>query len=365
MNILVLYTRFSAYINASFSHYAELHHSNVHVVKYATDKNSPFQLKKSVYLSFYNRDEIDMKALISLIQQNDIKVVISAGWADKLYMKAAKWAHANNLLTICIADNQWMGTLKQRLLTFISPWVLKTRFDKMWIPGVYQFEYARRLGFARYNIMLRYYTADTNLFISHAKTNVPKRFIYVGRLLEIKGIEVLHKALNAMIPYLKKNNWSFLIVGNGNKREEFEQMALAHDCIEYYAFLQPHELAAKTADGGVFVLPSNYDAWGVVVHEYALLGSPLLLSEAVGSRSAFLIDGFNGKVFVSGSSASLQQQCIAFMDTTPDNLNEMGKRSQALASGYSLDIWAATLKNSIDDYFSGVKHNPLKRTKYQ
>lgn len=365
MNILVLYTRFSAYVNASFSHYAKLYNADVHVVRYATDKNSPFELNRSPHLFFYNRSEVDFEKLKEIVEQKRIKVVICSGWGDKLYMKLAKWAYGNGLLTICIADNQWMGTLKQKLLTMVSPWVIKSRFVKMWVPGVFQFEYARRLGFARYNIMLRYYTADTNLFVSRQKNNVPKRFIYVGRLLEIKGIEVLYKAINAIIPDLKKNNWNFLIVGNGNKREEFEQMALEHDCIEYYPFLQPQELADKTADGGVFVLPSNYDAWGVVVHEYALIGSPLLLSEAVGSRSAFLIEGFNGKVFISGSPTSLKEQCVAFMNTAPDELNAMGRRSQALASGYSLDIWAATLKSSIDDHFSDVKHKPLKRTKYQ
>lgn len=365
MNILVLYSRFSAYVNASFSYYANAEGVDVHIVRKPTDKDSPFKLESNPHLFFYDREEVNLDGLKQIIDRHNIKVVVCSGWGDQLYMKLAKWAFRNKLLTICVADNQWMGTLKQRLLGFFSPWILKARFVKLWVPGIYQFEYARRLGFARYDIMLRFYTADTSLFIPKEAINVPARFIYVGRLLEIKGIQVLYNAIVSMIPDLISNNWRFLVIGNGDMQNEFIQLAEQFKCIEYHPFLQPQELAEKTADGGIFVLPSNYDAWAVVVHEYALLGSPLLLSEAVGSRSAFLIEGYNGKVFVTGSSESLRQQCNLFIGTERGDLNKMGERSQSLAAGYNLDVWHQTLKSTIVNHFAGVKYTPLKRTKYQ
>lgn len=365
MKVLVLYTRFSAYVNASFSHFAQRYDTDVHVVRYQTDTNSPFKLAKSSKLFFYSRDGLKLKDIQDIIVRNDIKVVISAGWGDKLYMRVAKWAYDRNLLTICIVDNQWMGTWKQRILSMLSPFILKNRFRKLWIPGVYQFEYARRLGFARYDIMFRYYTADTNLFVSPKVVDIPNRFIYVGRLLEIKGVEVLYESLVSLITDLKKNDWKFVVIGSGEMQEEFSRLAEQNDCFEYYPFLQPNELATMTAQGGVFVLPSNYDAWGVVVHEYAIIGCPLLLSEAVGSRSAFLIEGYNGKVFVSGSSRSLQEQCNAFMRLSSAELNNMGEGSRLLGNSYNLDIWASTLKGTIDEYLAGVKYKRLRRTRYQ
>lgn len=365
MNILVLYSRFSAYINSSFSHFASLNECNIHVVRYAADKNSPFELSSNSRLSFYNRSETDFAGLTEIITKNDIKVIVCSGWADKLYMKIARWAFKRRILTICIMDNQWMGTYKQRLLVLLSPLIMKRRFRKVWIPGIYQFEYARRLGFKRYDIMLRYYTADTNLFIAKPVENICKKFIYVGRLLEIKGVDVLYKSVVAILPELKKNGWKFVIIGSGEKQQDFEKLAIEHDCIEYHKFLQPVDLASKTSDGGVFVLPSNYDAWGVVVHEFALLGCPLILSEAVGSRSAFLVDEYNGKVFVTGSHDSLVDQYKFFMSQEQETLNQMGEHSQMLASNNSLDTWSFTLKSTIDEYFSGVEHKPLKRTKYQ
>lgn len=365
MNILVLYTRFSAYVNASFSFYAETYQVDVHVVRYPVDKNSPFQLKKSERVFFYDRWDTNFADIVNIITRNNIKVVISSGWSDKLYMKIARWAFNRELLTICVADNQWMGTARQRFFTLISRIVLKGKFTKIWVPGVYQFEYARRLGFPRYDIMQRYYTADTQTFLPKKNISVPKRFIYVGRLLEIKGAAVLYEAVSRLIPELNRQGWQFLIIGSGPKQQEFQRLAAENACIEYHPFLQPESLVSKTAEGGVFVLPSNYDAWAVVVHEYALLGCPILLSEAVGSRSAFLVDGYNGWIFKSGCSVDLQRQCQVFMNCSGEDLNSMGRRSQTLASGYNLESWGAILQTTINEHFAGVKHTRLKRTKYE
>lgn len=364
-NVLVLYSRFSSYVNSAFIHYANKYDSNVFIVRYNLDKNSPFNLKQDPKLSLYNRDEQSFESLKKLIQENNIKTIVCSGWGDKLYRNVCKWAKQNNVLTIMAFDNQWMGTLKQKLLTRLSPLMIKPAFTKTWIPGVFQFEYARRLGFERHNIMLRFYTADTNIFKTKSVINVPKRFLYVGRLLEIKGVHVLLEAVKKLIPDLEANQWEFLIVGNGDVASEFKAISEKHPCIKYHSFLQPEELAQKTADGSVFVLPSNYDAWAVVVHENALMGCPMLLSEAVGSRSAFLMEEFNGKMFATGSSDDLVQKAKEFISLSQETLNKMGERSTLLAAGYNLDIWTDTLYSAIKEYQSGVKHKSLKRTKYQ
>jgi hypothetical protein len=53
------------------------------------------------------------------------------------------------------------------------------------------------------------------------------------------------------------------------------------------------------------------------------------------------------------------------MNTDHNELNRMGERSRELASGYNLEVWRHTLKSTISSFFDGVKHRPLKRTKYQ
>ena len=61
--------------------------------------------------------------------------------------------------------------------------------------------------------------------------------------------------------------------------------------------MQPEDLVRVIKNVGFFVLPSNFEPWGVVVHEFCAAGLPMLLSETVGSSSSFLINGHNGFLF--------------------------------------------------------------------
>ncbi|MBO9635719.1 MAG: glycosyltransferase [Chitinophagaceae bacterium] len=364
-NILLLYTRYSGYVDASFQKYANTFNARIHVVRYPVDGASPFQLTGNNQISLYNRSEYDYNKILELIKEHNIKVVLCAGWRDKEYLKVCRYVLREGGLTIGLVDNQWMGTLKQKVMAKTSFFFVKRFFKKLWVPGTYQFEYARRLGYARFDIMLNYYTANTELFKTTHRTSMPKKFIYVGRLLEIKGVHVLLAALKLVAADLQKAGWKFVVIGNGPHATEFEALANQYESIEYIPFLQQKELAERTMDGGVFVLPSNYDAWSVAVHEYACIGCPLLLSEAVGSRVQFLRQGFNGDIFVTGSPEDLVKKMKGFMEKSSGQLAEMGNRSSLLAGTINLDIWAYTLKNAINEFFAGTIYKPLKRTHYQ
>ena len=51
-------------------------------------------------------------------------------------------------------------------------------------------------------------------------------------------------------------------------------------------FIQPENLE-KVKNAGCFVLPSLKDNWGVVVHEFAAAGLPLIISDGVGAKLLF------------------------------------------------------------------------------
>lgn len=66
--------------------------------------------------------------------------------------------------------------------------------------------------------------------------------------------------------------------------------------IRVYEFLQTDELAKVYQSARCFVLPSFEEHWGLVVHEAALLGCLLLLSNRVGAAKDLLCDK-NGFTF--------------------------------------------------------------------
>ena len=108
-------------------------------------------------------------------------------------------------------------------------------------------------------------------------------------------------------------------------------------------FLQPHHLVQELPRFGCFILPSRSEPWGVVVHEFAAAGFPLLLSDVVGSARHFLIDGLNGFSFNSDSVASLTKSMKKIISLSDDKLYEMGSHSITLSSRITPHSSAANL----------------------
>ncbi|HXD92158.1 MAG TPA: hypothetical protein VNX01_03045, partial [Bacteroidia bacterium] len=88
------------------------------------------------------------------------------------------------------------------IASFLSPFVLKNKFSHAWVPGSIQKKYAKKLGFKDTEITLGFYSCDVDYFSSirdkiavQKKQNFPKRFIFVGRYYDFKGVDKLGKLL--------------------------------------------------------------------------------------------------------------------------------------------------------------------------
>jgi glycosyltransferase involved in cell wall biosynthesis len=87
-------------------------------------------------------------------------------------------------------------------------------------------------------------------------------------------------------------------------------------------------------------MPSKKEPWGVVLHEMAIAGLPLLASENVGAASAFLREGENGKVFKLEELSNILPQFL-------DNLTQIGadfcQKSRVLGTQHDSTLWLETL----------------------
>ena len=117
------------------------------------------------------------------------------------------------------------------------------------------------------------------------------------------------------------NEWELWCLGIGDIE------AVEHPKIKHFGFVQPKDLSAITLQCGVFVLPSRFEPWGVVVHEFTAAGLPLLLSNVVGASSTFLIPGFNGHQFVANKPNSLAQYLSKIIATPDQELLDMARTS--------------------------------------
>ena len=92
-----------------------------------------------------------------------------------------------------------------------------------------------------------------------------------------------------------------------------------------------------------FILPSLFEPWGVVVHEFATLGMPMILSEAVGARTSFLINNHNGYVFKTGSVDDLVIALERIANLELNEIKRFGENSYKLSLRISPESSAMNL----------------------
>jgi glycosyltransferase involved in cell wall biosynthesis len=347
MKVLVLYSEIAGYFIACVRRFVELHDATVHVVRWPINPEAPFRFSDHPRIVYHERRDLDDAGLLKLAREIDPGALYVSGWIDKSYLKVARHFFKLGRPVIAAFDTQWRGDFRQRIATWVSPFVFKRQFTHAWVPGMFQYEYARRLGFSRERILTGMYSADTALFdavyapATAAKAaNYPHRLIYVGRYLALKGVLELYHAFREVSEEVP-HDWQLILIGNGPLKDELQETRN----IIFRDFVQPSELPALAMDAGALVLPSRSDAWGVVLHEFAAAGLPLISTDAAGAITAYVKEGYNGFVHKRNDKDSLKQVLQKLFAQTDDQLRLMGVRSHELSKQISPDTWAATLKH--------------------
>lgn len=345
MKILVLYSEMAGYFLACIRRYAEIHQAEIHIVRWKVNAEAPFDFEGEKGITWYERDDYDAGGLITLGQKIQPDLVYVTGWIDKAYLKVASHFFKQAIPVIGAFDTKWRGDFRQKVATWLSPFVFRQQFSHVWVSGLHQYEYARRLGFPRAVIQIGMYSADTPRFEKIYHNSLPQKaksyphtLLFVGRFVEMKRVQELAQAFRELSQEMR-HDWKLVLVGNGPLREDFPQM----EKVEIHDFVQPEELPKLAATAGAFILSSFDEPWGVAMHEFAAAGLPILASEGSGASTAFLRHGYNGyliqKPSVEGIKTALRQ-----LFSTPDaQLLQMGEGSLHLSRQISPDTWAATL----------------------
>ncbi len=342
--ILFLYTEIAEYFLACVEELCSEGYS-VHIVRFPVNKEAPFKFREIENLKMYERNTFSEQELIQLSQNINPDLLIVSGWIDKTYLKIAKIMRPK-IPTVISIDNHWNGTIKQQVAQIFGRAFLKNKFQYAWVPGSPQKKYAQKLGFDQAHIFTGYYSADYSLYNSFFEENLetkkkyfPKQFLFVGRYIRQKGIFDLW---NAFIEIQSEypNSWKLVCVGTGDLFEE----RIQHPAIKHLGFLQPTELREVIQETGVFVLPSHFEPWGVVVHEFAAAGFPLICSDAVGASEVFVKQGINSFIYKAGNKDELKKSFLKIIQMSESQLIEMSHKSNEFSAAISPKTWTANVK---------------------
>ncbi len=210
-------------------------------------------------------------------------------------------------------------------------------------------EYTRSLGFPENCLTYGHMVADvegikraSSLLDDKVVADLKVRFdlkgmvfLYVGRLIQLKGIHKLLKAWKDFASHRESQEITLLLVGHGQQREELEQYCESNrlNNVRFAGAIDYDELAPFYKAADVFIIPTMSDNWSLVVPEAMACGLPILCSKYNGCWPE-LVTPDNGWVFdplnVDSTVASLEK-CVQARDDLP----EMGRRSLEIIGNYT------------------------------
>ncbi len=334
-SILVLYSEFNAYNHAAFSAFSKISGFKVNIIHWDKTRMTAYQPISTDDINFIKRSTLTTEDIVNLLKTLTPAAVIVSGWMDKSYIRACYVAKKRGIKVIIGFDTHWRGGLKQWFFKIGFNLFRAHFFSYAFVPGNRQYYFARRLGFKHHEILTGLYTANTNLFKSRSGNG--KSIIYIGRLEAAKGVKDLVEAFTYVLKENPNfNEWKLILIGEGELRSEFSN----NPSIELTGFLNQSQISDIVDKAGFFCLPSWRDQWGLVIHEMAASGLPMLISDACGATEEFLIDGYNGLIFKTKDVDNLALKLKQLMGAPEELLFEYGTNSVVLSSKNSPLIWS-------------------------
>lgn len=158
-------------------------------------------------------------------------------------------------------------------------------------------------------------------------------FLFCGQMIARKGVDILIAAFEQIAA--ENEHVKLLLVGREAELPEMlhKTSPTIRERIRYAGFQPPEELPCFFAQSDVFVLPSRYEGWGVVVNQALGAGLPIICSDAVGAGNDLMVEENNGLKFKAGSVTALTEKMRRFV-TDPTLSAKLGAASKQMAQDW-------------------------------
>jgi len=336
--LFFLYSELSEYTVECLNYLAEFDDFDIYVFSWPVNIEAPFKFNISKKIT-----HLKINLLFKKADELKPELIFCSGWLDNSYINLIK-SIKFKCTKVLMVDNFKKNSFRQFLAKFFYKTFITRNFDLCWVPSNFHISYAQQIGFDFKNIYLGLYSRDLTNFQEsylnnkkHKNHNFPRKFIYVGRYLKLKGILDLW---NAFEKFSNNNNeWELHCVGTG----DLSNSRKLHSRIHHHGFLSKTQILDLSKDSGVFIMPSHSDHWCMAVHEFACLGFPLICSKKVGSSYTFLKEGENGFHFKEKNINDLASVMNKVSNLNNEELNRFANKSNELSFLYNLETWRDTI----------------------
>lgn len=164
--------------------------------------------------------------------------------------------------------------------------------------------------------------------------------LYASKLTAQKRPGDLIKAY-ASLAQKFPNVW-LIMAGSGEEERPLKEMAdgLGLERIRFIGFQNQTALPNLYAASDIFVLPSDEDAWGLVVNEVMAAGLPVVVSDGVGASPDLVQGRGTGIVYPCGDVNALAQAIEQLLRSEQQRL-QMGCKARGLIKNWGVEACAS------------------------
>lgn len=299
-------------------------------------------LSKSYYLKFLQRK------FIKYLNEKEYDVVIGVAGNyslllgiidDRLNAKTIGWQLSSFDAYFNVPNKyQWKQELLfNEYLKNLDAYIVQTDYDKRKINQAFKVNSTRI-----YNPIS---------FKSTEKSNcMAKRIMFAGRLLEeTKGLDLLLEAFKKV--HKKHSDWELFLVGDGKDKNKIETNIKMLG-LENSVFIKPFtdNIQKYYLDSSIFVLPSRWEGFGLVITEAMECGVPVIAFDNSGPMEIINNPNINGVLVPVGNVEKLTQAINSIIEDEDKRIkiSEQGiKRAQDFNCEIILEEWKTLLNNLI------------------
>ena len=173
------------------------------------------------------------------------------------------------------------------------------------------------------------------------------RLIYVGRLIEEKGVQTILKALGS----LPEVDYRFTVAGDGDYREPLQALARELGIADRVTFLGTRsDVPELLADADVFVhLPDCAEGFGIAVVE-AMASGLICVCGDRGALPEIVEDGVSG-ILVRNNDPAALAEILRAISRDPDSETYRNLRAGAVKASrnYSIEAFAEKLDRLLEE----------------
>ena len=235
--------------------------------------------------------------LYKFLQKEKPKRLIIGGWDALEYWLAIIFFSKKIKIDLAL-ESSLIESSTQGYKGALKRFFLK-RIRKIFASGESHKELIQRLGFTGRIILTKGVGIINKVQKGRPLKFYEKKFMYVGRLDEVKNLKFLIECFNNN-PNLKLN-----IIGEGPQKNTLKKHVISKN-IEFVGSVPNKHLSHFFSNSNYLILPSISEPWGLVIEEALYNGVPVIISKNCGS-SELVENGKNGFVFDPSKLESLNK----------------------------------------------------------